>query len=124
MHLSAQATIKLAPDELVAGLAAIAAAPTAAAVLRRVNEMMVKVKTAATGAPGVRTSFRDYAVFYIEEKPPHWTAQQTVEVRGGEGTERRCSTWWAACRRPVWRSGTSVGKSPQSARSRPSRTPH
>ena len=49
------------------------------------NEMMAKVKTAATGAPGVRTSFRDYAVIYSEVKPPHWTAQQTVEVRGGDG---------------------------------------
>ena len=85
MHLSAQARIKVAPDELVASLATIAVAPTATAAQRRVNEMMAKAKATAAGTPGTRTSFRGYAVFYIEEKPPHWTAQQTIEGRGGDG---------------------------------------
>jgi len=85
MHLSAQATIKVAPDDLVACLAAIAIAPTAAAAQRRVTEMMANARTTAAGTPGARTIFRGYAVFYSEEKPPHWTAQQTLEVRGGDG---------------------------------------
>ena len=29
----------------------------------------------------------------------------------GEGTERRCWTSWAACRRSAWRSGAWVGRS-------------
>ena len=85
MHLSAQATIKVAPDELVARIAAIAVAPTAAAAQRRVNEMMTKARTTAAAIPAARTSFRGYGVFYSEEKPPHWTAQQTLEARGGDG---------------------------------------
>ena len=88
MHLSAQATIKVAPDELVAGLAAVAVAPTAAAAQRRVNEMLAKAKATAAGTPGTRTSFRGYAVFYSEEKPPHWTAQQTIEGRERGGGAR------------------------------------
>ena len=93
MHLSARASIKVAPDELVARLAAIAVAPTAAAAQHRVNEMMAEARTTAAGARGARTSFRGYAVLYSEKKPPHWTAQQTLEVQalglalGGLGWE-------------------------------------
>ncbi len=46
---------------------------------------MAKARATVAGAPGARTSFRGYAVLYSEEKPPHWTAQQTLEVRGADG---------------------------------------
>ena len=79
--LSAQASIKVAPDEVVAGLTTIAVAPTAAMAQRRVNEMTAKARTPAPDTPGSRTIFRGYAVFNSAEKPPQWTARQTLEVR-------------------------------------------
>ena len=85
LRLSAHATVKVAPDELVADLAGVGIAPTAVAAQRHVNEMIAKAKAAATGAPGVTTAFRDYSVGYADERPPHWTAQQTIEIRGGGG---------------------------------------
>ena len=85
LRLSAQATVKMAPDELVADLAGVGVAPTAVMAQRHVNELMAKAKAVAAGAAGVKTSFRDDSVGSIDEKPPHWTAQQSIEVRGRDG---------------------------------------
>ena len=82
LHLSASSTIKVAPDRLVADLIALSNAPEAVQAQRRVNEMMAHGKTLATGTPGVTAILRDYSVSFIDAKPPHWTAQQTLEVSG------------------------------------------
>jgi uncharacterized protein YggE len=40
---------------------------------------------AVRAAPGVAASFRDYTTTLTEDRPPRWTAQQTLEVRGRDG---------------------------------------
>ncbi len=87
LHLSASATVKVGPDELVASLQGVGIAPTAVAAQRHVSELMVKAKADAAGAAGVKTSFQDYSVDFTDQKPTHWTAQQTVELRGAEGEQ-------------------------------------
>lgn len=87
LHLSASATVKVNPDELVAGLQGVGVASTAVAAQRRVNELMVKAKAVAAGVAGVKISFQDYSVDLTDEKPTHWTARQTVELRGAEGEQ-------------------------------------
>lgn len=84
-HLAVQATVKVAPDELVADLAGVGMAPNAAVTQRHVNELMAKAKAIANGAAAMRTSFRDHSVGYTGEKPSPWTAQQSIEIRGRDG---------------------------------------
>ena len=36
-------------------------------------------------ADGIKVSFQGYSVTFVDEKPTHWVAQQTIEVRGGDG---------------------------------------
>lgn len=33
----------------------------------------------------MRTSFLDYSIGYTDKKPPHWTAQRSIEIRGRDG---------------------------------------
>ncbi len=87
LHLSASATVKVEPDELVASLQGVDIASTAIAAQRRVNELMVKAKAEAAGAAGVKTSFQDYSVDFADQNPTHWTAQQSVELRGAGGEQ-------------------------------------
>lgn len=87
LHLSASATVKVEPDALVADLQGVGIASTVMAAQRHVNELMLKAKTVAASAAGVTTSFRDYSVDFTDEKPAHWTARQTVELRGAEGEQ-------------------------------------
>ncbi len=84
LHLSAHATTKAAPDELVADLTALANAPTAVAAQRRVNGLMAEASRAAEKVDGIKAAFRDYSVQFVDAKPAHWTAQQTLEIRGGD----------------------------------------
>ena len=55
---------------------------------RRVNTLMSKASADAKGAAGIRAAFQDYSVQFIDERgvadggPPHWVAQQTLELRG------------------------------------------
>ena len=86
LNLSAQATIKLPPDMLVADMTALASLPTAIGAQRRVNSFMAQASKAADGVAGVKATFKDYSVAFIEasplNQPSHWTAQQTVEIKG------------------------------------------
>lgn len=49
LHLAARATVKVAPDELVADLAGVGMAPNAVVAQRHVNELMVKDKACLSG---------------------------------------------------------------------------
>lgn len=60
-------------------------APTAVAARRHVNELMAKAKATSAGATSVQAPFRDYSVEHTDEKPAHWTAEQTTEVLGRDG---------------------------------------
>jgi uncharacterized protein len=86
LNLSVTAVVKVAPDQLIAELAAVATMPSAVEAQRRVNEMMAQAKTIAAGAPGVSVAFRSYTVGYADEKKTRWTAQQILELKtGGDG---------------------------------------
>ncbi|HTR17818.1 MAG TPA: SIMPL domain-containing protein [Acetobacteraceae bacterium] len=85
LHLSASATIRAAPDELVADLTGLGIAADAVAAQRRVNEMMQRALQVARTVPGVSTVFRDYSATLTEDHPPRWAAQQTLELRGRDG---------------------------------------
>ena len=81
LHLSVNATVKVAPDQLVADLDAVATGTTPAEAQRAVNAMMAQAKPAATAVPAVAAAFRDYTVGYADEKKTRWTAQQTLELK-------------------------------------------
>jgi uncharacterized protein YggE len=85
LHLSASATVQVAPDELVADLSALGNSPTAAAAQRRVNTLIGAAAKAAGSVVSVKVAFRDYSVQFVDEPPAHWVAQQTVELRGRDG---------------------------------------
>lgn len=97
LHLSATETSKIAPDELVATMSAMATAAKALPAQQQVNALIAKTKAmtdkAGTGkvgagkAGGIKTAFLGYSVTFVDEKPPHWIAQQTVELRGQNGDE-------------------------------------
>ncbi len=85
MHTAASKTVKVAPDELVADLTALGSAPSAVTAQHQVNSVVAKAKALADQANGIKVTFQGYSVTFIDEKPTHWVAQQTVEVRGGDG---------------------------------------
>jgi len=85
MHMTAYKTVKVAPDELVADLTALSTAPSAVTAQRQVNSVVAKAKALADKATGIKVAFQGYSMTFIDEKPAHWVAQQTVEVRGGDG---------------------------------------
>jgi predicted secreted protein len=82
MHISASATAKVSPYDLVADLTALATAPYAVLAQRKVNRLMATAAKDAKGASGLEASFQDYSVQFIDDRPAHWIAQQTLELRG------------------------------------------
>ncbi len=86
LHLSATETSKIAPDEL-ATVSAMATAPRALAAQQQVNALVAKTKAVTDKAKGIKTAFQGYSVTFVDEKPPHWVAQQAVEVRGANGDD-------------------------------------
>jgi uncharacterized protein YggE len=84
LELSADATTKVTPDELVADLTVLGTAPTAVPAQHRVNTLMAEASKIISDEPAVKAVFRDYAVQYVDERPAHWVAQQTLELRGGD----------------------------------------
>ena len=87
LHLSATETSKIAPDELVATMLAIATAPRALPAQQQVNALVAKTKDLTDKAKGIKTAFQGYSVTFVDEKPQHWIAQQAVEVRGANGED-------------------------------------
>ena len=87
LHLSATETNKIAPDELVATMSAIATGARALTAQQQVNALVAKTKAVTDKATGIKTAFQGYSVTFIDEKPSHWIAQQAVEVRGVNGDD-------------------------------------
>jgi len=85
MHMAASKTVKVAPDELVSDLTALGTAPTPITAQRQVNTVAAKAKALTDKAPGLKVAFQGYSVTFVYEKPTHWVAQQTIDVRGGDG---------------------------------------
>ncbi|MBV9539108.1 MAG: SIMPL domain-containing protein [Acidisphaera sp.] len=85
LHLTASASVPTAPDQLVADLLASATTPTAADAQRRVNASMTSALDIARGTPSVEARAIGYEVTPIDDKRTGWTAQQTLELRGGDG---------------------------------------
>ena len=84
LHLSASATVKVAPDQLVAYLDGVTTAATPADAQHMINAMMAQANATAAGVPSVTASFRDYSVGYADEKKTRWTTAQTLELRSAE----------------------------------------
>jgi uncharacterized protein YggE len=82
LRLAASSTINVPPDVLVADLTALANAPTAVPAQHRVNALMAEAGKAVAGVAGVKATFRGYSVQFVDERPAHWIAQQTLELRG------------------------------------------
>ena len=86
LHVSATGRTKVAPDELVADMVALAVASSPVAAQKRVNTMMADAAAAARQVPGVHAAFQAYSVALTDEKQQRWTAQQTLELRA-EGAD-------------------------------------
>jgi uncharacterized protein YggE len=82
LHLAATDSVQLIPDELVAFLSAIQISNTAIAAQRQVNALIRDATAELRRQPGIEFAVRDYSVFVTAEKPPRWTAQQSLAVRG------------------------------------------
>ena len=87
LHLSATETSKIAPDELVASMSAMATGPRALAAQRQLNALVAETKAVTDKAKDIKTAFQGYSVTFIDEKPPQWVAQQAVEVKGANGDD-------------------------------------
>jgi uncharacterized protein YggE len=87
LHLLATETSKIALDELVATMSAMATGARALTAQQQVNALVAKTKAVTDKTKSVRTAFQGYTVNFIDEKPPHWIAQQAVEVRGVNGDD-------------------------------------
>jgi len=84
MQLTAPKTVKVPPDELIADRNALGTAPSVVTAQRQVNSVGAKDKALTDKAAGIKVAFQSYSVTFIDEKPRHWVAQQTVEMRGGD----------------------------------------
>ena len=81
LYLGASGEARVAPDELVADMVALATAAAPAVAQRRVNALMAGAGAAVKPVAGVHAAFLDYAVTLTDAKQPRWTAQQTLELR-------------------------------------------
>jgi uncharacterized protein YggE len=84
LHLGATDFVRVTPDTLVADLVAVAVSTSPVTAQRHVNTMMAAAAKLATGVAGITTSLLDYSVSFTDERPPRWTAQQTLEVKGAD----------------------------------------
>jgi uncharacterized protein YggE len=91
LHVTAEGSVSVAPDVLVADLTAQAASPSAAEAQRKVNALMASGMTDAKTVPGVEVRAVDYSVEMTDQPEPQagrkarpsWRAQQTLELRSG-----------------------------------------
>ena len=106
LRLAASSTINVPPDLLIADLTAVDAnAPTAIPAQHRVNVLMAEAGRAVARVAGVKATFRGYSVQFVDERPAHWIAQQTLELRGTDseallGSRRTPAGNWPSHRRP------------------------
>lgn len=96
LHIAAEGSVSVLPDQLVADLLASATNASAAAAQRKVNELMATGLRQAHEVSNVEARAVGYAVRPADEpvpeaaparpRPsPRWTAEQTLELRSGQG---------------------------------------
>jgi uncharacterized protein len=91
LHLTAEGSVSVAPDVLVADLMAHAASTSAAEAQRKVNTLMASGMADVKTVSGVEARAIDYSVEMTDQPEPptgrrtrpSWTAQQTLELRSG-----------------------------------------
>jgi uncharacterized protein len=86
LHLSAAASVQTAPDQLVAELVAQDTASSAADAQRRVNALIAQGLQAAHQVSAVDARAIGYQVYPADEHRARWVAQQTLELRGADGS--------------------------------------
>jgi uncharacterized protein len=86
LHLSATASVQTAPDQLVAELVAHDTASSAADAQRRVNVLIAQGLQAARQVAAVDARAIGYQVYPADEHRTRWVAQQTLELRGADGS--------------------------------------
>ncbi len=90
LHLSTSGSVQVAPDLLVADLVASSTSSSASAAQKRVNGLMAEGMKAAHDVTGstatVDARAIDYSVSPADEQHSSWVAQQTLELRGSDGT--------------------------------------
>jgi uncharacterized protein YggE len=92
LHLTAEGSVSVAPDVLVADLTAQAVSPSAVEAQRKVNALMASGMTDVKTVSGVEARAVDYSVEMTDQPEPQaghkarpsWRAQQTLELRSGE----------------------------------------
>ncbi len=84
LHLSATGTVQEAPDLLVAELVAQSDNASPAAAQRQVNDRMATASRLAAAVTSVRWRLAGYGVDRTGDRPPVWTARQTLRLEGGE----------------------------------------
>ncbi len=99
LHLSADGSVQVPPDLLVADLVASATSASPAVAQRAVNTLMLHGLNAAKGVTGVDARAMDYSVDPVDLNEPllptsrplprrsGWTAQQTLELRSPAGEQ-------------------------------------
>jgi uncharacterized protein len=85
LHLSATSSVQATPDELVADLVAQSTSASAAEAQRHVNTLIADGTRAAQGMSGINARAIGYMVTPADENRAKWSAQQMLELRGGDG---------------------------------------
>lgn len=85
LHLSVSGSVRVAPDQLAAALMAEGISPSPADAQRRVNTLMAAGLKLAVATPGVEAQAIGYQVGPSDAGRTRWVAQQTMELRGGDG---------------------------------------
>ena len=85
LNLSATGSVQAAPDQLVAALVAQDTSASAADAQRRVNTLIARGMQAAGLVPSVDARAVGYGVAPADTTRTKWIAQQTLELRGGDG---------------------------------------
>jgi uncharacterized protein YggE len=99
LHLSAEGSVSVPPDELVAMLVAEAQAAATSAAQHQVNELMAGGLKEARGIAGVEARAIGYSVRMVDlntpavpdvrpaPQRPGWIAEQTLELRSNAGEQ-------------------------------------
>jgi uncharacterized protein len=86
LHLSAEETVQVTPDQLVANLVAQNTSRSPSTAQRTVNELITAGLKAAKDVQTVQAHAIGYSVVPTDDKRTTWTARQTLELRGTDGT--------------------------------------
>ncbi len=85
LTLSETASVRVAPDRIVASLRAEAQATSAAVAQTDVNRQITAALAAARAVKGVGVSTGYYSVWHLTQPTDQWHATETVMLRGADG---------------------------------------